>query len=464
MAKLIFVGGTASHVGKSWMATAICRYLYRRGFRVAPFKAQNMSNNSAPCPTGGEIGRAQAVQAEACGLLPEPDMNPVLLKPTGDMGSQVVVRGQVWGNLLAREYYQHQEWLFRQSLEAFCNLAGRFGVIVIEGAGSIAEVNLRGRDIVNLPLAARLGAPVLLVADIDRGGVFGSLVGTLCVLEDKERQLVRAYAINKFRGDPALFAGGLDFLRHRLQRPCLGVFPWNPDIQIDPEDAVSLEDPTEPGHEIAILRLPHISNFTDFRLLPQPAWITRPVERSFRVVILPGTKNTLADLEWLRARQLDVWIQRQHQGGAQIVGICGGYQILGECVQDPHQVESARREAAGLGLLPVRTVLTQRKQVRAVRAKLSWGPEVDAYEIHMGVTERPTAAEPFAWIDGQPEGIVVNNCWGTYLHGLFEHPETVRRLLNVEPKPLAPKAEMYDRLADWFSAHADLEQFEAVFL
>jgi adenosylcobyric acid synthase len=269
-AKPIFVGGTSSQAGKSWMATAICAWLRRRGCRVAPFKAQNMSNNSYACRGGEEIGRAQVVQAEACGLEPVTDMNPILLKPNSDVGSQVVLDGKVWKTLAAREYYAHFDFLLTRVLDAYERLARQYEYIVIEGAGSITELNLRSHDLVNLGLARRLNAPGLLVADIDRGGVFASIVGTFCLLDDEEKRLIRSFAINRFRGDVSLFADGVKILESRTGRPCLGVFPMLRDVFIDPEDGVCLEEDRQQrcaGPRVAIVRLPHISNFTDFRLL-----------------------------------------------------------------------------------------------------------------------------------------------------------------------------------------------------
>ncbi|MFN3324701.1 MAG: cobyric acid synthase [Bryobacteraceae bacterium] len=462
-AKSILIGGTASHVGKSWTATAICRWLRRRGISVAPFKAQNMSLNSYPCRTGGEIGRAQVAQAEACGLEPVSDMNPILLKPNSSMGSQVVVDGKVWRNLSAREYYQHHDFLLERVLAAFRRLASEYEFIVIEGAGSIAEMNLRATDLVNLGLARRIGAPVLLVADIDRGGVFASIVGTLALLDPDEAALVRSFAVNRFRGDPSLFADGVRFLEQRTARPCLGVFPWI-DAPLDDEDSVSLEGRNGSSSAVAILRFPRISNFTDFRLLPDARWIDVPLDQQFDCVILPGSKNTIADLEWLRSRGLDVWIDGQRRSGARIVGICGGYQMLGERIDDPDGVESGRGSAQGLGLLPVRTVLAREKTTRVVEAATPAGHRFQAYEIHMGITERPAGCPPFALLPDGKEGVRLNGCIGTYLHGALEDAAVVEEMLGLRVAAPASKCETYDRLADWFEAHADIRRFEELYL
>ena len=467
-AKAMLVGGTASHAGKSWMATAICRWLRRRGVRVAPFKAQNMSNNSYPCADGGEIGRAQVVQAEACGLEPSSLMNPILLKPTSNTGSQVVVRGKVWRNLSARAYYEHFDYLWAKVREAYEELAAGFDYIVAEGAGSITELNLKERDLVNLGFAARLQAPVLLVGDIDRGGIFASIAGTFQLLEESERPLVRSFAVNRFRGDPSLFRDGVRILERLTSRPCLGVFPMLENVPIDAEDGVSLERPPEAGGgqpAVAVLRFPRISNFTDFSLLAGLEWITRPVARRFEVVILPGTKSTLGDLAWMRERGLDEWVLAQHRAGALIVGVCGGYQMLGGRIDDPAGVESPETSAPGLGLLPVNTVMRAEKTARVVEARTPAGAAFRAYEIHMGETAAPPGARPFAILDGgSPEGIRTERCIGTYLHGAFENPAVARELLGRELCAAPAKERCYDLLADWFEQHADVPRFEEMYL
>ncbi|HEU0121372.1 MAG TPA: cobyric acid synthase [Bryobacteraceae bacterium] len=455
----LFIGGTASHVGKSWFTAAFCRMLRRRGERVAPFKAQNMSNNSYPCVEGGEIGRSQAMQAEACGVPPMADMNPVLLKPTSVSGSQVVVRGRVWKDLEAREYYRHTDGLLDVALESYGRLARQFSRIVCEGAGSVAEVNLRERDITNLRFAERVGARGLLVADIERGGVFGSLVGTMELLPPSQRAVVRAFAVNRFCGDPSLFDAGVTFLEERLGIPCLGVFPMDRGIVIDEEDSLALDAPAAGGSDVAVVRLPRISNFTDFRTLGAVDWVANPVERAYRVVILPGTKNTLEDLEWLRERGLDAWVRAQHAAGAQIVGICGGYQMLGESVEDPEGVESGLRRAEGLGLLPVRTVMRAEKVTRVVQARTPGGTVFRAYEIHMG--ETGPAGEGVFTVDGRAEGRRADGVWGTYLHGAFEEPAVAREMLGVHAVAMDKDA-MYDRLADWLTAHARPRGMEAL--
>lgn len=460
-AKAIFIGGTASNAGKSWFATATCRYLRSRGLRVAPFKAQNMSNNSYPCPGGGEIGRAQVAQAEACGLVPEPAFNPILLKPTSDRASQVVVNGRVWKHLPARAYYEHFEELLAHVLATYTELATRFDAIVIEGAGSVAELNLKSRDLVNLNLAGRVGAKALLVSDIDRGGVFGSLIGTLAILEPWERELIRSFAVNRFRGDRSLFDDGVSILEERTGKPCLGVFPHAAGIHLDEEDGV--ERPVSRGSAVGIVALPRISNVTDFRLLPEAEWITTPLARQFQTIFLPGTKSTLADLAWLRAQGLDHWLLEQHRGGARVIGICGGYQMMGRAVHDPEGSDGAPGVAEGLGLLPVTTYMEPEKTTRAVQATYQ-GLTVNAYEIHVGRTELLEETMPFAYVDGRPEGVRLSNCGGTYLHGLLEDHRVLSSLVGFPVGAPASKEESYDALGRWFAENADLALFEKEYL
>ncbi|HEY6394372.1 MAG TPA: cobyric acid synthase [Candidatus Binataceae bacterium] len=464
-ARAIMIVGTASHVGKSWMATALCRWLARKGRSVAPFKAQNMSNNSYPCPGGGEIGRAQVAQAQACFLTPEPDMNPILLKPNSDVGSQIVLNGRMWRNLGARAYYEQFPFLLGEVLAAYHRLASRYEFIVIEGAGSISELNLKNTDLVNLGLAKRIEAPVLLVADIDRGGVFASVFGTFALLEDDEKALVRSFAINRFRGDPSLFAGGADLLEIRSQRPCIGVFPFLHGVELDAEDGVSLDDSAHSESDIAIVRLPHISNFTDFRLLPGVCWLSHPSDRRFKYVILPGTKNTIGDLRWLRRNGLADWVMRQYRDGATVIGICGGYQMLGKRIEDPMALESSESATEGLDLLPVRTVMEAEKRTRTVEAVTPSGIRFSAYEIHLGRTTRPSDAVPFATLaDGAADGIRTERCIGTYLHGALENPVVLGELLGRPVEDAPSRSSTYDALADWFDANVNRARFEKLYL
>jgi adenosylcobyric acid synthase len=460
-ARPLFIGGTSSNAGKSWMATAICAWLRSRGVSVAPFKAQNMSNNSYPCRAGGEIGRAQVAQAEACGLEPEPAMNPILLKPSGNGTSQVVVNGRVWKTLSAREYYTHADELRVKVLEAYEDLASRFDAIVIEGAGSVTELNLRDHDLVNLGLVTKIRAPWLLVADIERGGVFGSVIGTAHLLSADERSLFRGFAINRFRGDMSLFDEGVRILEDRTASRCFGVFPYTPDIQLDAEDSLALRTlpaTTPPaGARLAIVRFPHLSNATDFRLLTWADWIVSPSAARYDAIILPGSKNTIGDLSWLRETGLADWILEQHRGGATIVGVCGGYQMLGRAIHDPDGMESATGEAAGLGLLPAVTRLSREKQTRAVAATTPGGVRFGAYEIHLGVTaiDRGAGDEPFARLDdGTVDGVRRAGVIGTYLHGAFEDPDVCAEIFRIDAPVAAAKADHYQRLAAWFAQHA----------
>lgn len=466
-ARALMIGGTASHVGKSWMATAICRWLRRQGIRVAPFKAQNMSNNSYPCPGGGEIGRAQVAQAEACGLAPSPDMNPILLKPSADATSQVIVQGAVWRNLSAQEYYRHYDYLLGKVDESYSRLAAQYDLIVVEGAGSVAELNLRRMDLVNLGLARHLNIPVLLVADIDRGGVFASIYGTIALLDPEEVSLVRGFAVNRFRGDPALFSDAVGILEEKTAKPCLGVFPFVEGVHLDEEDSVALdhwEPSAHDGLSMVIIQFPQVSNHTDFQRLTSALWIQRPLRRQFDLVILPGSKNTVADLRWMREQKFDLWLEEQHAGGAHILGICGGYQMLGESIDDPHHVESAEGYVTGLRMLPVQTTLQSDKVTQCVNALTSKGRPFTAYEIHMGETVRPANAEPFAWIGGRPEGIRYGRCAGTYLHGALKNPDVMEDWIGFRPPEPASDEASYDRLADWFERWADRPRFECLFL
>jgi adenosylcobyric acid synthase len=466
MSQPIFIGGTSSHSGKSWVATAICAWLHRQGIRVAPFKAQNMSNNSYPCRTGGEIGRAQVAQAWACGLEPEAAMNPILLKPNSEGGSQVVVNGKVWKNLTAREYYQHHDELFQVVVAAYEELASRFDVIVIEGAGSVSELNLRPFDLVNLRLVTHLSAPWLLVGDIERGGIFASIIGTIALLTPLERSLLRAFAVNKFRGDLSLFDQGRTILEQRTGFPCLGVLPYAHDIYVDAEDSLSISEGASSedahGSQCAIIRFPRISNTTDFRLLPNPKWIFKPVDEHFDFIFLPGTKNTISDLQWLRETKLDRWITAQHQRGSVLIGICGGFQMLGETIEDPLEVESGQMTAMGLGLLPVHTRMSADKTTRVVQATTPNGHKFSAYEIHMGDSKmEEDNYEPFANLEtGLSDGVRRDRLIGTYLHGAFECAEILADLGIAVQTPAT--AREFSPLADWFEPFGHL--FSKLFL
>ena len=458
-ARSLFVGGTSSNAGKSWMTTAICAWLRHRGLSVAPFKAQNMSNNSYPCREGGEIGRAQVAQAEACGLEPEPSMNPILLKPSGNGSSQVVVNGRVWKTLTAREYYAHADQLRSVVLAAYHDLASRFDAIVIEGAGSVSELNLREHDLVNLGLVTRIQSPWILVADIERGGVFASVIGTAHLLSREERALFRGFAINKFRGDVSLFDDGVQLLEREAAVPCFGVFPYDADIDLDAEDSLSLKTRAQrhapPGARTAIVRFPHLSNATDFRLLTWADWIVAPCLAEYDFIILPGSKNTIADLNWLRTVGLADWILDRHGSGTKVIGICGGFQMLGRQIDDPTGIESELQSARGLGLIPSTTTLTRKKQTRTVRATTAGGVSFNGYEIHVGVTaaDATVSAAPFATLeDGTTDGFCRDRVIATYLHGALESAEVCAEVFGVTPS-VANKAVNYQQLALWFERH-----------
>lgn len=457
MSKAIMIQGTGSHVGKSIITAGLCRIFRSMGYRVAPFKAQNMALNSAVAKEGGEIGRAQAIQAEACGIEPSVHMNPVLLKPNSDMGSQVIIHGKVVGNMKAREYYAFKQTAWTAVCESYDRLAAEYDVIVIEGAGSPVEVNLKGNDIVNMKMAEYAGANVLLVSDIDRGGVFASLIGTMELLTSSERYMVCGFIINKFRGDKTLLEPGLEFIEKRTGVPILGVVPYLKDMGIGEEDSVGLEKahvgayrdtPSMSGEiKIGIVRLPHISNYTDFDPLRrepdvQLSYIQRPEEvDGLDLVIIPGSKNTIDDLLFLKKTGFGKAINKHYNSGGHVVGICGGYQILGQKVSDPHCVETEGGSEEGLGLLPVETVLLKEKVTANVEAVGSQQSAVcvKGYEIHMGETTLSGDGKPVFVIKKRngdaveiPDGAVTKDgrCWGTYIHGVFDNDEFRRDFLN----------------------------------
>jgi adenosylcobyric acid synthase len=436
--------GTASHVGKSILTAALGRILADEGYRVAPFKAQNMSLNSAATPDGHEIGRAQALQAEACRVAPRAEMNPVLIKPSSDTSAQVVVMGRVWRQVTAAEYWNRPvDDLFPIVVDAWRALAAEHDIIVMEGAGSPAEINLKARDIVNMRMARAANAACLLVGDIDRGGVFASLLGTVELLDADERALLRGFIVNKFRGDRTLLSPGIEIIERRIGLPCAGVVPHLPDLDLDEEDCLAeekrpsffrLADGPQRPLRIAVLAFPYIANFTDFdALAAEPsvslAYINDPrVLAQADLVILPGSKQTLDDLAWLRRRGL---VPAIHAFPGRILGICGGMQMLGFTIEDAHGAENGGvpRTERGLGLLPIATALRREKVVRqsVAQAHVSVpdGLRATGYEIHLGETIYQPDAEPFAEIrrngDATPhrDGAVAGRVSGTYLHGLF---------------------------------------------
>ena len=431
-AKCIMVQGTMSGAGKSLLCAALCRIFAQDGLRAVPFKSQNMALNSFVTKDGLEMGRAQVVQAQAAGVEPDVRMNPILLKPSSDVGSQVIVNGEVRGQMKASEYFRTKRQLVPDILKAYNSLAEEADVIVIEGAGSPAEINLKSEDIVNMGLAEMVDAPVLLVGDIDRGGVFAQLYGTVELLEEKERQRIKGLVINKFRGDVEILRPGLSMLEEKTRLPVVGVVPY---LKVDIEDEDSLSQRLEMRDgkkplDAAIIRLPHLSNFTDFMPLEQhPLLGVRYVSNAHELgapdfILLPGTKNTVDDLLWLRQCGLETALLKLAAKGTPVLGVCGGYQMLGQTLDDPTGSESGRPQTLrGLGLLPTRTVFSEQKRRVQVKATVAAAPfagaELEGYEIHTGVTE--AEGEPFAhYPDGGREGCVQGNVFGTYLHGLFD--------------------------------------------
>ena len=490
MARALMVQGTASNVGKSILVTALCRILRQEGLRVAPFKAQNMSLNAYVTLDGGEIGRAQGVQAEAAGASATVDMNPVLLKPKGESVAQVVIHGRPVGDFSAQGYRkEYLEVAWAAVEESFARLRNRYDVIVIEGAGSPAEVNLRERDIANMRVAVLAGAPVILIADIDRGGVFAQLVGTLQLLPPEEAVRVRAFVINKFRGDLSILEPGLRFLEEETGRPVLGVLPYLPGLGVAAEDSVSLQAGIvrpEAQLEIAVVRLPRIANFDDFDpLLLEPDVSLRFVHRPSLLgtpdlLVLPGTKNTVADLRWLFESGWAEVIRRRAAGGMPVLGVCGGYQMLGKEISDPEGLEDEAGTFPGLRLLDTVTVFrpgkvtVRRRGVVAGTGMLGGltGVRVDGYEIHAGETFLGTGAAAVFFLERNggevTEGASQGAVWGTYLHGLFESDGFRRGFLNLlrQQRGLPPadfgisyarhKEASFDRLAAAVREHLRL--------
>lgn len=448
-AKTLMIQGSSSSVGKSLLVAALCRIFARRGIKVAPFKAQNMSNNAAVCADGSEIGRAQALQAAASGIAPTADMNPVLIKPEADARSQIILMGRPWQTLEAKTYYEKKEILWEHVTQSLDRLREAYELVIIEGAGSPAELNLKRGDIVNMAVARYAGSPVLLVGDIDRGGVFAQLLGTLWLLEPEERDLLRGFVVNKFRGDLSLFQDGIQILEQKSGIPVLGVIPYLRGLSLPDEDAVSVEVASRAAQPasasqtyIAVLALPRIANFDDLDPLRAELGVhIRHVDSASQLgephaIIIPGTKSTIADLEWLRQTELAEAVIKFAQKGGVVVGICGGYQMLGEVIHDPFQVESKNDSIDGLGLLPVITTFAQKKATYQVCAKIlkfeSLGGElIQGYEIHMGKTKGQTPWLEITSRNGEQvkvlDGSVSSDgkIWGCYLHGLF-HNDSLR--------------------------------------
>jgi adenosylcobyric acid synthase len=510
---MLMVQGTASSVGKSLTVTALCRLFRQRGLRVAPFKSQNMALNSFVTPDGYEIGRAQAVQAEAAGIAPSVEMNPILLKPEGEMSSQVVIMGRPAGSFTFTEYHRRKPELIRVIADCLAKLRDAYDIVVIEGAGSPAEINLASHDIVNMHVAEAADAPVIMVGDIDRGGVFAQFVGTMDLLEPKQRTRVAAFLINKFRGDSTLLKPGLDYLAKRFGIPVVGVVPYIPRLRIADEDSVALEDrrgrpAASPAQlEIAIVRLPHISNYDDFLALEHEAgvvvrFVESPAEITVAdLVVIPGSKSTVADLQWMRAYGFADAIIARAGRSEPIVGICGGCQMLGATIEDPAAVESSTGVSTGLNLLPIVTRFGPEKRTTQVRARIAYpsvltgdigvGLEINGYEIHMGRIERiADAPAPFQIITrngviqdahgvsdnngGALDGAISSNgaVAGTMLHGIFENDAlraalisglARRKGIDVSTGPrVATRNEEYDRLAETVRSNVDWEAIERI--
>lgn len=450
MAMPIMIQGTASSAGKSLISAGLCRIFIQDGYKVAPFKSQNMALNSFITNEGLEMGRAQAMQAEAAGIEPSVRMNPILLKPTSDVGSQVVVMGEVVGTMKAADYYSYKPRLLPVVIDTYKALAAQNDIVVIEGAGSPAEINLKSQDFVNMGMAEIADAPVLLVGDIDRGGVFASLYGTIALLDENERTRIKGVIINKFRGDLNILQPGLQKLEELIRVPVVGVVPYM-NLDIDDEDSLSERLSKRSALkllDIAVIRLPRISNFTDFNALSRMSAVgLRYVEspealKEPDLIILPGTKNTMGDLRWLRQNGLEAAIKKKAAGGTPIIGVCGGYQMLGNTLDDPNAVEDGG-SMRGMELLPVNTVFESEKVrtrvtgiVRMLEGFFSSlsGVKLTGYEIHMGRTTLQPDAVPFSILSvGQPDGAVYHNIFGSYIHGLFDGElgtEVIRLLLR----------------------------------
>ena len=480
--KCIMVQGTMSDAGKSVVCAALCRIFRQDGYTVAPFKSQNMALNSYITRDGFEMGRAQVMQAEAAGIEPDVRMNPVLLKPSSDTGSQVIVMGEIRDEMSAMEYHHYKQKLLPEVRQAFYDLAKTHDIIVIEGAGSPAEINLAENDIVNMGLARYLNAPVLLVGDIDRGGVFAQLYGTAELMEPEDRDRIEGMIINKFRGDVEILRPGLDMLEEKTHIPVLGVIPMLR-VDLDDEDSLSSRLSRRGGTEpidIAVIRLPRLSNFTDFNALEMEGLSGVRYVRDVKelgapdLIILPGTKNTMDDLLWLRQNGLEAEILKYASAGGLVLGVCGGYQMLGQQLFNPERLEGDTEYLRGMGLLPVDTTFTPQKSRTRVQGTVQAAPfegiRLDSYEIHMGVSQ--VHGDPFCALDGGSfDGCHAGNVYGTYLHGLFDTGSLAEALIRhlAERKGLDPgKIEViphetyvqqqYDKLAEGVRAALDMEK------
>ena len=477
--RTLMIQGTTSDAGKSTLVAGLCRVLARRGVRVAPFKPQNMALNSAVTVDGGEIGRAQAVQAEACYLPPHSDMNPVLLKPNSDIGAQVIIHGRALSCMDARAYHDYKDTAMQAVLASYQRLRAQYEVIIVEGAGSPAEINLRDKDIANMGFAEAVDCPVLLIADIDRGGVFAHLVGTLALLSESEQARVAGFVINRFRGDMGLLMPGIEWLETYTGKPVLGILPYLHGLHLEAEDALS-RAPTGAGNtlRVRVPALPRISNHTDFdalRLHPQVDFrYLGPGEDldGADLIILPGSKSVRADLAWLRDQGWDTALARHLRYGGKLLGICGGFQMLGEALHDPHGLEGTAGSDPGLHWLDLHTTLALEKQLRRVQGLLTLeGAPVSGYEIHHGISQGAALQRPLAHIDNQPEGAMSadGQIIGTYLHGLFDTPTACAALLRwAGVRDVAAhnypqlREQGITRLADMVEQHLDMQRIVAL--
>ena len=477
----LMVQGTTSDAGKSTLVTALCRWLARQGVAVVPFKPQNMALNSAVTADGGEIGRAQAVQAQAANLAPHTDMNPVLLKPNSDIGAQVIIHGRAVTSMDAVAYHDYKRVAMQAVLDSHRRLSAAYRVVMVEGAGSPAEINLRAGDIANMGFAEAVDCPVILIADIDSGGVFAHLVGTLALLSESEQARVQGFVINRFRGDIALLQPGLDWLEQRTGKPVLGVLPYLMDFHLEAEDAIDVRQSGKTGEALKVVVpvLPRISNHTDFdplRLHPQVdlqfVGPGQPIPAA-DLIILPGSKSVRADLTWLRANGWETAIWKHLRYGGKLLGICGGLQMLGTRIADPLGLEGAAGESAGLGLLDIATVLEAEKQLRNVTGRLlPGGARVTGYEIHAGVSSGPALEQPAVRLDdGRCDGAISadGQILGTYLHGLFEGPEACAALLRWAGLDAVQTVDYHalrereiERLADLVEMHLDTPRLRAL--
>jgi adenosylcobyric acid synthase len=478
--KPIMFVGTASDVGKSIINTGFCRIFKQDNYTPAPFKSQNMSLNSFATPDGFEIGRAQAVQAEACSIPCSTDMNPILLKPTSDKSSQVVLNGKPLGNQSAFDYFMgnNKMELFKEAQAAYNRLSEKHNPIVMEGAGSISELNLKHRDITNMRMAKYANAATFLIADIDKGGVFGSVYGSIMLLTPEEKTLIKGIIINKFRGDARLFEEGKKIIEELCGIPVVGIVPFTKDIYIEEEDSVGLQnkrfETVDDKINIAVVLLNRLSNYTDFNVLERHKNVNLFYTKDYLeiekadIIILPGSKNTISDLIDIKNNGVAKAIVNAHKNGKTVIGICGGYQMMGQIVEDPHQIEGQIESMSGLGLLPIKTILTQEKTTRQVKFQFKQNIEAcEGYEIHMGVsTSENNQSALNTFNDNTTDGYYLSDkCWGTYIHGILDNQIVIDSLLLQTKKEVTEKTfdykifkeEQYDLLAQHLRNHIDLD-------